>query len=222
MDSSGLRVLVEAQQRAEAGGRESRAADAESPDHPTARSRGPHGEFPDRRPGLNNTRPRHPRWLRCRQVSRQLAEGMSDGLWSDSGQPSNRAAPGLDLRAPADTAELSEIRRRVRAYVTDAGGGDDIADDLELVVSELATNVIEHTTSPTLTVRCREDARRLGPRRGRCRRPQHPRSRRAARSERGHRPRSVRRGVARGRRATSSTTADAMPCGAAVTCRRVP
>ena len=71
----------------------------------------------------------------------------------DSGHPSNRAAPGFDLRAPADTAELSEIRRRVRAYVTDAGGGDDIADDLELVVSELATNVIEHTTSATLTIR---------------------------------------------------------------------
>jgi serine/threonine-protein kinase RsbW len=41
----------------------------------------------------------------------------------------------------------------VRTYVTDAGGGDDVADDLELVVSELATNVIEHTTSPTLTIR---------------------------------------------------------------------
>jgi len=72
---------------------------------------------------------------------------------NESGPPSNRAAPGVDLRAPADTAQLSEIRRRVRAYVTDAGGGDDVADDLELVVSELATNVIEHTSSPTLTIR---------------------------------------------------------------------
>ena len=71
----------------------------------------------------------------------------------DSGQPSNRATPGVDLHAPADTAQLSEIRRQVRAYVAEAGGDDDTADDLELVVSELATNVIEHTTSPTLTIR---------------------------------------------------------------------
>ncbi len=72
---------------------------------------------------------------------------------NQSGPPTNRAAPGLDLQAPADTAHLSDIRRRVRAYVAEAGGGDDIAADLELVVSELATNVIEHTSSPTLTVR---------------------------------------------------------------------
>ena len=37
-------------------------------------------------------------------------------------------------------------------FVEDAGGGSDLAADLELVVSELATNVIEHTRSPTLTV----------------------------------------------------------------------
>jgi serine/threonine-protein kinase RsbW len=71
----------------------------------------------------------------------------------ESGLPSNRAAPVVDLLTPADTAQLSEIRRRVRAYVVESGGGDDVADDLELVVSELATNVIEHTTSPTLTIR---------------------------------------------------------------------
>ena len=72
----------------------------------------------------------------------------------ESGPPqTNGVAPAVDLRAPADTAQLSEIRRRVRAYVAEAGGGDDVADDLELVVSELATNVIEHTSSPTLTVR---------------------------------------------------------------------
>ncbi|MET0662629.1 MAG: ATP-binding protein [Ilumatobacteraceae bacterium] len=70
-----------------------------------------------------------------------------------SGQTSSGAVPGLDLRTSADTAQLSEIRRRVRSYVAGAGGGDDIADDLELVVSELATNVIEHTSSPTLTIR---------------------------------------------------------------------
>jgi anti-sigma regulatory factor (Ser/Thr protein kinase) len=77
---------------------------------------------------------------------------------NDSGPPTNRASPGVDLRAPADTAQLSEIRRRVRAYVAEAGGTDDVADDLELVVSELATNVIEHTSSPTVTVRVERTA----------------------------------------------------------------
>ncbi len=72
---------------------------------------------------------------------------------NESGPASNRVVPGVDLHAPADTAELSDIRRQVRAYVAEAGGDDDIADDLELVVSELATNVIEHTSSPTLTIR---------------------------------------------------------------------
>src|SRR4029077_1675063 len=72
---------------------------------------------------------------------------------NESGPPTNRASPGVDLRAPAATAQLSEIRRRVRAYVADAGGSDDVADDLELVVSELATNVIEPTSPPTLTIR---------------------------------------------------------------------
>jgi serine/threonine-protein kinase RsbW len=71
----------------------------------------------------------------------------------ESGPPSDRAVPALDLQTPADTGQLSEIRRRVRSYVLAAGGADDVADDLELVVSELATNVIEHTASPTLTIR---------------------------------------------------------------------
>lgn len=64
----------------------------------------------------------------------------------------NGAAEALELHAPAETAQLSEIRRRVRAYVARTGGSDDVADDLELVVSELATNVLQHTSSPTLTV----------------------------------------------------------------------
>lgn len=38
------------------------------------------------------------------------------------------------------------------AYIENAGGDSGIADDLELVVSELATNVIEHTSSSTITV----------------------------------------------------------------------
>lgn len=72
---------------------------------------------------------------------------------SDSGPPSERAQAGVVFGAPADTSQLSDIRRRVRDYVTAAGGDGDLADDFELVVSELATNVIEHTSSPTLRIR---------------------------------------------------------------------
>jgi anti-sigma regulatory factor (Ser/Thr protein kinase) len=58
----------------------------------------------------------------------------------------------LEIRAIADPSELSGVRHRVRSFIENAGGGSDLAADLELVVSELATNVIEHTRSPTLTV----------------------------------------------------------------------
>ena len=58
----------------------------------------------------------------------------------------------LEIRASADPSVLSGVRSRIRQFVEGAGGGSDLAADLELVVSELATNVIEHTRSPTLTV----------------------------------------------------------------------
>ncbi len=61
-------------------------------------------------------------------------------------------ADALELRTSAQTAELAEIRARVHSFVVAAGGDEGTADDLELVVSELATNVIEHTSSPTLTI----------------------------------------------------------------------
>ncbi len=62
------------------------------------------------------------------------------------------ARGALEIRASADPAELSNVRQQVRKFVEGAGGDHDLAADLELVVSELATNVIEHTQSPTLTV----------------------------------------------------------------------
>jgi two-component sensor histidine kinase len=58
----------------------------------------------------------------------------------------------LELHTGARTDELAGIRARVHSFVRSAGGDASTADDLELVVSELATNVIEHTSSPTLTI----------------------------------------------------------------------
>lgn len=56
------------------------------------------------------------------------------------------------IRVPAHPSELSAIRSDVGAYVQQNGGGSSVAADLELVVSELATNVIEHTSSATISV----------------------------------------------------------------------
>lgn len=65
--------------------------------------------------------------------------------------PSGALAP-THVQIPALTEELRTLRRAVRGYVESAGGDAATADDLELVVSELATNVIEHTTSPTISI----------------------------------------------------------------------
>lgn len=71
---------------------------------------------------------------------------------SSSETHDNQGTPRLWLHVPAETSELSGIRRSVRDYVVSSGGDQAVADDLELVVSELATNVLEHTDSKTLTV----------------------------------------------------------------------
>lgn len=60
--------------------------------------------------------------------------------------------PAVVMQVPAETDELAGLRRFVRGYVESTGGDPTTADDLTLVVSELATNVIEHTTSATITV----------------------------------------------------------------------
>jgi anti-sigma regulatory factor (Ser/Thr protein kinase) len=65
--------------------------------------------------------------------------------------PSGAVAP-VEVRAPALAEQLAGLRRTIRNYVESAGGDPVTADDLELVVSELATNVIVHTTSPTISV----------------------------------------------------------------------
>ncbi len=58
----------------------------------------------------------------------------------------------VHVQVPALAEELATLRRTVRSYVQSAGGDAATADDLELLISELATNVIEHTTSPTISV----------------------------------------------------------------------
>lgn len=89
------------------------------------------------------------------RFSRRVSNLGSREEWStmsNNGTHSDQGIPRLWLHVPADTSELSGIRRSVRQYILESGGGEDVADDLELVVSELATNVLEHTNSHTLTV----------------------------------------------------------------------
>ena len=66
--------------------------------------------------------------------------------------PDLGGTPAVQVRVPAQPDELSGLRRVVREYIESAGGDPTTADDLELVTSELATNVIEHTTSSTITI----------------------------------------------------------------------
>lgn len=65
-------------------------------------------------------------------------------------------APGLRLSLPADARHLAWLRRCVRTFVQEHGSPPDVVDDLELVASELGTNVIRHTDSDTLGLRLTE------------------------------------------------------------------
>lgn len=71
---------------------------------------------------------------------------------AESAPGTSGGVASIEVRVPAQTDQLSGLRRIVREYIESAGGDRSTADDLELVASELATNVIEHTTSPTITI----------------------------------------------------------------------
>lgn len=58
----------------------------------------------------------------------------------------------VTLRVPAQAEALAGLRTMVRDYIGAAGGDRAAVDDLELVTSELATNVIDHTAATTITV----------------------------------------------------------------------
>lgn len=70
----------------------------------------------------------------------------------DQGQSLSGAAAPLEVEIPALAEELLGLRRAIRSYIESADGDPATADELELVVSELATNVIDHTTSSTISV----------------------------------------------------------------------
>ncbi|WP_051071507.1 ATP-binding protein [Ilumatobacter coccineus] len=59
---------------------------------------------------------------------------------------------GFVVRVPTQESELRSIRAQVRAFVSTHDGSDDVADDIELAVSELATNVMQHSAADAVTV----------------------------------------------------------------------
>jgi serine/threonine-protein kinase RsbW len=60
--------------------------------------------------------------------------------------------PALRLSTAADTAELATLRKSVRDFLATHDVPDDAMDDVELAVSELATNVILHTDATSISV----------------------------------------------------------------------
>ena len=63
------------------------------------------------------------------------------------------------LTASSDTSEIASLRRRVAEIARNHGAAEQIVGDLELAVSELATNVAQHadTDSIGVVVRCGVD-----------------------------------------------------------------
>lgn len=64
------------------------------------------------------------------------------------------------LTADANLELLKPIRNHVKRVARSFGADADTIEDFEVVVSELATNVIEHTSASTVTVSFRREATR--------------------------------------------------------------
>ncbi|MGK0274992.1 MAG: serine/threonine-protein kinase RsbW [Ilumatobacter sp.] len=59
---------------------------------------------------------------------------------------------GSHVTVDADVSQLGHLRAAVARLARQSGAPSDVAETFELVVSELATNVIQHTTSDTVTI----------------------------------------------------------------------
>ena len=81
----------------------------------------------------------------------QLRHRSMHNMTDHAREPTGAIAP-MNVRVAARSEELAGLRRAIRSYVESAGGDETTTDDLELVVSELATNVLDHTTSPSISI----------------------------------------------------------------------
>lgn len=64
------------------------------------------------------------------------------------------------LTVASDTATISSLRTRIAELARAWGADDSIVSDLELAVSELATNVVQHSDSTEITVLLRHEPER--------------------------------------------------------------
>lgn len=61
------------------------------------------------------------------------------------------------MSVDADMGNLASLRSQTKAFVRQGGGGSDLAEDFGLAVSELATNVVQHSDAEYITVTLRRD-----------------------------------------------------------------
>lgn len=62
-------------------------------------------------------------------------------------------AAQLELTLPADTSTLGSLRLQLAMDLSDSGADLDVVEEIVLVASELASNVIRHTDHRHMTVR---------------------------------------------------------------------
>lgn len=85
--------------------------------------------------------------------------GHASGMFrSMAARSASSAAGHIEIVAIADAAELSRVRASVTSFVEAVGGSIDAADDARLIVSELVTNVIQHTAATTVTITIERNA----------------------------------------------------------------
>lgn len=74
-----------------------------------------------------------------------------------AGADVSSGARSLDVVVASSPDRLTVLRRMVRELAVGAGASPALTADLELVVSELATNVIRHTRAPSMAIAVRVD-----------------------------------------------------------------
>jgi serine/threonine-protein kinase RsbW len=72
-------------------------------------------------------------------------------------QPSGTSAGEHRITVASDTSEVASLRERICRFARTEGADESVVSDLELAVSELATNVVQHAGSPEITVVLRHE-----------------------------------------------------------------
>ena len=58
----------------------------------------------------------------------------------------------VKVTVAADSSMVATLRQQVGSFARDSGAAHDVVDELKLVVSELATNVVQHSASNDITM----------------------------------------------------------------------